>query len=157
MTDIIIIGIGQELRGDDAVGPNIVRIWQDQHPENANLTRVEISPTPGLELLDLLEGADTAIIVDAAQSGAKPGTVHIVGMDQLDSFAAGSGSAHGFGVAETIAIGRQANPASIPETVIIIALETHRMELGQLINLEIRASIPSAVSKLETIVRQHIS
>ena len=123
MKNIIVIGIGQELRGDDAIGPEVVPAWQEQHPRSEERVRVEISPLPGLGLLDLLSGADVAILVDAVQSGAKPGTVHVVGMDQVGSFGAGSGSAHGFGVAETLALGRQADPESIPEAVIRSVLE----------------------------------
>ena len=157
MKEIVVIGIGQELRGDDAVGPEIVRGWKSQHPQSAEHVRVEISPLPGLELLDLFEGADTVILVDAVQSGDKPGTVHIVGMDQLISFEAGSGSVHGFGVAETLALGRQADPESIPETVIVIGVEALQMDLGAPISPEIQASIPVAISELERLIRKYFT
>jgi hydrogenase maturation protease len=133
------------------------QILQKLPVEAASRVRVEISPLPGLELLGLLESAKTAILVDAVQSGAEPGRVHIVGMDQVDSFGAGSGSAHGFGVAETLALGRQADPDSIPETVVIIGIEILQMELGQPISPEVQKSIPEAVSKIEEIAGAHVT
>ncbi|GAB4431638.1 MAG: hypothetical protein Kow002_19860 [Anaerolineales bacterium] len=157
MKNIVVIGIGQELRGDDAIGPEIVRIWREEYPDTAQRVRTEISPLPGLGLLDLLAGAEVAILVDAVQSGAQPGTVHVVGVEDVDSFGAGSRSAHGFGVAETLALGRQADSKSIPEVVTIIGIEVLQMELGQPITPEVQKSIPAAVKQIEEIVRAYIT
>ncbi|MBT3339128.1 MAG: hydrogenase maturation protease [Anaerolineae bacterium] len=151
----IIIGIGQKLRGDDAVGPEVVRAWEKQHPESAKRVRVEISQLPGLELLGLFGDADIAILVDAVQSGAEPGTVHITGLDQVISFEAGSGSVHGFGVAETLALGKQVDPDAIPDEVIIIGIESEQIGLGEDISAGVRASIPEAVRKIEAIIQKN--
>lgn len=154
MKKIVLIGIGQKLRGDDAIGPEVVRAWEEEHAENAEAIRVEISQLPGLELLGLLEGAQTAILVDAVQSGAAPGTVHVASLDQVQSFGAGSGSVHGFGVAETLALGRQVDPDSIPENVIIIGIESRGMGLGEPISPAVRASIPEAVAEIERLTNR---
>ena len=150
---IVLIGIGQELRGDDAAGIEIVREWQQAYPDTARQMRVELSPLPGLGLLDLLEGAQAAILVDAIQSGAEPGTVHIVGLEDVEAFAAGSGSAHGFGVAETLALAKQASPASLPEQIILLGIEIQHMDLGQPLSSAVRASIPQAVLTLEQTIK----
>jgi hydrogenase maturation protease len=150
---IVLIGIGQELRGDDAAGIEIVREWQQAYPDTARQTRVELSPLPGLGLLDLLEGAQTAILVDAVKSDAKPGTVHTVGLEDVEAFAAGSGSAHGFGVAETLALAKQVSPDSLPEQIILLGIEIQHMDLGQPMSSAVRASIPRAVLTLEQTIQ----
>ena len=111
---------------------------------------------PGLELLGLFENANIAILVDAVQSGTEPGTVHISGIEDVVSFGAGSGSVHGFGVAETLALGHQVDPDSIPKTVIIIGIEALQMDVGKPISKEVQASIPDAIAKLEETVQKHI-
>ena len=155
MSEIVIIGIGQELRGDDAIGPVIVREWQNNNQSSDNHLRAEICPLPGLELLDLFEDAHTAILVDAVQSGAKPGTVHITDMNQLVSFGVGSGSVHGFGVAETLALGKQIDPSPIPERLIVIGIEILHLDLGEPISQEVRESIPIAISEIENIIHRY--
>lgn len=155
MKKIVLIGIGQKLRGDDAVGPEVIQAWERQYPESAKHVRVEISQLPGLELLGLFGDAEIAILVDAVQGGDKAGTVHITGLDQVVSFGAGSGSVHGFGVAETLALGQQVDPDAIPEKVIIIGIEAGNMDLGEPISEAVRASIPNAVRKIEEIIQKH--
>ncbi len=155
MNKIIIIGIGQKFRGDDAIGPEVVLAWEKKYPEKAEKLQIKISPLPGLELLGLFEDADTAILVDAVQSGGQAGEIHIVGSEQLVSFGAGSGSVHGFGVAETLALGRLANPEAIPENLIIIGIEAKDLDVGEPISAEVRESIPNAVVKLDEIVSQY--
>ena len=103
---VVIIGIGQSLRGDDAAGVLAVETWQQANPQISQhpAVKVEISPLPGLHLLELLEGNEQAIIVDAVQSGATPGTIHDVRVNDLVSFAFGASSVHGWGVAESLAL-----------------------------------------------------
>jgi hydrogenase maturation protease len=149
MKKIVLIGIGQKLRGDDAIGPAVVAAWEEKYAHQNKNVRVEISQLPGLELLGLLEEADAAILVDAIQSGGKVGRVHVAGLDDLISFGAGSGSVHGFGVAETLALGRKVDPDAIPAQVIIIGIETAQMGLGEPISPEVLASLPLAVEKIQ--------
>ena len=54
------------MRGDDAAGLETVRMWQAQHPDTASRVKVEFSELPGLDILDLLEGVEAAIIVDCS-------------------------------------------------------------------------------------------
>ncbi len=109
---IAVIGIGQSLRGDDAAGLEAVRQWQEKYPETANRpeVRVEASELPGLGLIDLLDDMDAAVIVDAVKSSAKPGTIHRISPDELSAFTSDAQSAHGWGVAETLQLGRELYP-----------------------------------------------
>jgi len=120
---ILVIGIGQSLRGDDAAGLGAVRLWQDKFPISAARVHLELSELPGLGLLDLLEGMDAAIIVDTVHSVAPPGTLHHLGPDDLASFTANAGSAHGWGVAETLQLGRTLYPSLAGCRITLIGIE----------------------------------
>lgn len=146
MKNIVLIGIGQKLRGDDAIGPAAVEAWEEEFSADMPSVRIEISQLPGLELLGLFENADVAILVDAVQSGDEVGTVHIVGLDKLISFGASSKSVHGFGVAETLALGQKVDPKTIPDQVIIIGIEAKQMNIGQGISPEILGKLPEIVT-----------
>src|SRR5512142_676272 len=108
MTKVAVVGIGQGLRGDDAAGLEAVRRWQEKFPETASRpeVRVEMNELPGLALLGLIEDAEAAVLVDAVQSSALPGTIHLLKQEELSAFASHAKTAHGWGVAETLDLGR---------------------------------------------------
>ncbi len=151
---IKVIGIGQSLRGDDAAGLSAVRLWVETCPAQVSHPRVhvELAELPGVGLLNLLEGARSAILVDAVQSGGIPGTVYRLNEDQLESFAHGSASAHGWGVAETLSLGRQLAPASLPVELIMIGIEAAQLDLGETLSPEVGSSLPEVARLIEQFV-----
>ena len=76
---IRILCLGNELVSDDGVGIRVGRVLA-QLPLPAGVT-VEFQLGIGLELMDSLRPAEELIIVDAAQTGAPPGTCHITELD----------------------------------------------------------------------------
>jgi len=151
--NILILGAGQSLRGDDAVGLETVRLWREQFPETARGVRVELSELPGLALLELLDGMDAAILVDAVHSSAPAGTLHRLGPDELASFTPGSGSAHGWGVAETLQLGRSLYPALANCRVTLLGIEAGQVEMGAGLSQAVRETLPDAARLLEQEVR----
>ena len=151
---IKVIGIGQSLRGDDAAGLSAVRLWVDTYPAQVSHphVHVELVELPGVALLNLLEDTRFAILVDAVQSGATPGTIHRLKEDQLESFAHGSASAHGWGVAETLSLGRQLAPASLPVELIVIGIEAGCLALGESLSPEVGSSLPEVARMIEQFV-----
>ena len=154
---LVIIGIGQSLRGDDAVGLSVVQMWQDTHPATAQKVRVELAENPGVGLLNLLEGAAYAVIVDAVQSNAAPGTVHSLQENELAAFVAGSDSAHGWGVAETLKLGRQLYPENLPDQINLIGIEVGQVDLGAGISPEVVAALPKCVALLQKKIGARLS
>ncbi len=149
MTRVAVIGIGQSLRGDDAAGLEAVRRWQEKFPETAGRPEVQIeaSELPGLALLDMLNNFDAAILVDAVQSSAAPGTIHRLSEAELESFTSDSKSAHGWGVAETLRLRKQLTDAKV--NVRIIGIEAEQMELGAGLSKVIEDTIPKVCKALE--------
>ena len=141
---LTVIGIGQTLRGDDAAGVEAVRRWQAAYPATASRkdVTVTLSELPGLALLDQLEGFDSAILVDAVQSSAEPGVIHRLTPDDLDVFGSGSGSAHGWGIAETLKLDRQLNPERDSITIRLIGIEVQQMEMGLLLSSAVEKIMP---------------
>lgn len=153
---IKVIGVGQSLRGDDAAGLIAVRHWLDtcQARHGYPNVHVELSELPGLGLLSLLEGSRFAILVDAMHSNARPGTVQVLNEDQLAAFQPGSGSAHGWGVAETISFGRQLMPSTIPEKIVLIGIQVGQINLGEGLSPEVASAFPKVARLIEQFVRQ---
>jgi len=149
--DIRVIGIGQNLRGDDSAGLKAVEHWISQCPATARLPgiQVELTELPGLELINLLMDVENAIIIDAVRSGAPPGTIHRLSENELHSFAPGSNSAHGWGVAETLQLARQLFPDRLAHRIIIIGIEAGDIALGENLSSPVFASLDHAVVAIE--------
>lgn len=153
MTRIVVIGIGQGLRGDDAAGLEAVHRWEEKFPKTAARpeVRVEASELPGLALIDLLKDVEAAILVDAIQSSAKPGTVHRLSEEELASFTSDSKSAHGWGVAETLRMRSQLTDAKV--NIRIIGIEAEQLELGTGLSKAIEDVMPILCEVIEEEIR----
>jgi hydrogenase maturation protease len=151
---IKIIGIGQSLRGDDAVGLAAVRLWQETYQvRSVHLNvQVELTELPGIGLLGLLEGARVAILVDALHSGARAGSVYVLTENQLETFNNGSRSAHGWGVAETLSLGRKLMPSALPGKLILIGIEAGQLILGERLSPEVESALPEVTRLIEQFV-----
>lgn len=149
---VVLLGTGQSLRGDDAAGLLAVRSWLERHAQTARhpRLRVEILPLAGLALLELVRGADAAIIVDAVHSSAPAGTVHLLSFEQLANFERGAGSAHGWGIAETLALGYQLYPEDMPDEVSLIGIEGENFSPGEPLSNPVRRSMPAVVEIVES-------
>ncbi|MEX2161362.1 MAG: hydrogenase maturation protease [Anaerolineales bacterium] len=151
---LLVIGLGQEIRGDDAVGLETVRLWQAEYPETARRTDlvVESAPLPGLSLLSFLECAEAAILVDAMQSGAPAGTVRVLERDDLAGFGGDAQSAHGWGVAETLAMAETLYKEKMPQRLVLLAVEAGNMDLGKPMSTMVKAALPSVAKQLQALV-----
>jgi hydrogenase maturation protease len=151
---ITIIGIGQSLRGDDAAGLEAVQLWQETHPQTAERVRVEVSELPGLALLDLLTDADAAILVDAVQAASPAGTLIRIGPEELASFTPDAQSAHGWGVAETLQLGRSLYPHLMQVRVLLIGIVGENFAMGAVLSPEVQKALAGAVEQIEAEVQK---
>ncbi len=100
---LCILGIGSP-SGDDQAGWLVIdalAAWVDlaQRPD----LRIEKLDRPGAALVERLHDADHAILIDAMQSGATPGTLHHLREGEWAGYRGGL-SSHGFGVFDALAL-----------------------------------------------------
>jgi hydrogenase maturation protease len=115
----LIIGIGNEYRGDDAVGLIVARRLKERLADSAIV--IEQSGD-GAALIEAWRGAETVIIIDAMLSGAAPGTTRRLDADTRpipkSYFRC---STHAFGVAEAIELARALG--NIPQRLVVYGIE----------------------------------
>ncbi len=146
---IAVIGLGQSMRGDDDAGLEAVRLWQQQFPESAGQVSVELSELPGLGLLDLLEGLEAAVLVDALHSPGRPGRLLCLRSDDLAAFTPDAQSAHGWGVAETLSLGLSLYPALRECRISLIGIAGSQFGLGAPLSPGVRAGLGQAAALIE--------
>jgi hydrogenase maturation protease len=154
--NILILGIGQSMRGDDAAGLEAVRAWRRQYPDSAAQVRVELCELPGLALLDLLEGMDAAVLVDAVRASELPGTILRLRPDELESFTSESGSAHGWGVAETLKLGQRMYAWVENCRITLVGIVGKDFSVGAELSPEVRKAIASAADLVEREIQNEI-
>jgi hydrogenase 3 maturation protease len=76
---VVVCGIGNRIRGDDAIGPMVIDSLQDKGDENILLLSCESVPESFLgRIVDFRP--DKVILIDAVDFGREPGTVDRVDM-----------------------------------------------------------------------------
>ncbi len=141
-----VIGVGNEWRGDDAVGLLVARrLKADQLP------RVQIAESRATmtAVREAWKDAAGVIVVDAVVCGGPPGAIY-----RFDAHGAGvpvqlsrSLSSHGWGVAEALALGNVFQ--ELPPWLIIYGIEGKNFGPGQEVSQEVAAAIPEAVRRIQ--------
>jgi hydrogenase maturation protease len=104
--ETLVIGIGQPLGGDDAVG---LAVAERLRTEGIQAWTV----TDGAELATALAGAERAVIIDAVAGGGPAGSVlHLRGDELCGLAGAVPVSSHGLSVADAVALARALGGAS---------------------------------------------
>ena len=116
-------------------------------PLLAGRSDVEVSEDywGGLRLMERMIGFDRAIIIDAMQSGAPPGTVHCLGPDSISTQR--SASAHDVNLPTALEFGRTAG-VSLPknEDILLVGIEAEDiLTFSERCTPAVEASIPLAV------------
>jgi hydrogenase maturation protease len=122
MTPVIVIGVGSPF-GVDRLGWDIIHLLNERDDLREliddKLTLLT-SDRPGTKLIEIMKGADKAIIIDIIQSGMEPGSVVHLNEDDVQN-APQQVSVHGFGVADVIMLGDKMG--DLPPHLSIIGLE----------------------------------
>jgi len=99
----------------------------------------------GLRLMERMIGFDRAVIIDAIQTGAAPGTIHVLSPDDVPTQR--SASVHDLNLPTALALGRQAG-AHLPdsEDILLIGIEAADvLTFDECLSPEVEAALPHAV------------
>ncbi len=147
-SDILIIGIGNEYRGDDAAGLLAARKLR-----NYDLKGIEVIENngDGAELINKWTGRKKVILIDAVQSGSKPGTIHEFSApgsilpSELFKF-----STHLFSVPQAIYL--SASLGNLPQELTIYGIEASSFESGTTITAEVEIAVNNIVHLVSKII-----
>jgi hydrogenase maturation protease len=137
-----VIGLGNELRGDDAVGLAVARAVRAHGAADV----VELEGEP-LRLLDLWACAARAVVVDAVRGTGPPGTVTT--FDAAAGplpFAFFATSTHNLSLGEAIELARTVG--SLPPATTVVAVEAASFATGAPLSAAVAAAVPCAVEEV---------
>ena len=138
---LLVIGIGNRFRRDDGAGPVIA----DRLSEHG-IETVELGGD-GTELMQAWENGDHVILIDAALSGAAPGTIHH--FDPI-STEVPTGlfhySSHQFSVAEAIEMARVLG--RLPPRMVVYGIEGKDFSYGEEFSPEVAQALDSVTQAI---------
>lgn len=145
--DTLIIGCGNLLRGDDAVGPILVRIIYDMGLPPG--VRLADGGTAGMDVAFNMRGADHVIIVDACCTDSEPGTLYKVPGQELENLPPLTGiNLHAFRWDHALAFGRWLLKDEYPPKVTVYLIEAGSLEHGADLTPPIRATMERLARQL---------
>jgi hydrogenase maturation protease len=141
-----VIGCGNPQAGDDALGILAVRAARERLPEHVDVVEAGVA----VRLLDLLDGVDLVVIVDAVRSddpGIPNGTLvrAEASPSGLPAEIRGSMSSHGVGVADAVGLAAALGP--LPP-ITFLGLEADGMESGRGLSIAVAAALPVLVEAI---------
>ena len=140
----LIIGIGNPDRGDDAAGRVVAAKLKARVPRDVRAIESDGEATA---LLARFSEADEVILVDAAMSGAAPGTIGC--FDAHDAPLPASRvavSSHGFGLAAAIELARLLG--QLPRRCVVYTIEGRSFALGEGFSPGVDAAIEAIVARI---------
>jgi len=148
MTKTLVMGLGNEILADDAVGVLVARQLKDELAGRADVISCAMH---GLALLELFIGYDRAILIDAIQTGKNPpGTITELRGEDLDKVYAPS--PHYAGVPEMLELAEQLE-LDFPNEFLIFAVEVEDMRtIGGPVTPAVAAAIPAVCERVKAAV-----
>lgn len=150
MVRTIVVGIGNPILGDDAVGIHVVRELR-MDPVGKDLV-IEEAYTGGLNLLDMIVGYDRAILVDSI-SDPKKRIGQVMVMDPAKIPSAHSTNPHDVSFPEALEMARKIEGYKIPESIKLVAINIERcVDFSTDLSEDVKKAIPKALEKVKEIL-----
>ena len=147
MGSSLIVCIGNELVADDAVGHALYQCLTEESLSNE--IRLCLLGVGGMAVVDELEGEDRLIVVDAVQFGSAPGTVHVLGWDQIPTSGMRPVSGHGIGIREALQVCRKLYPEKGVSEAWLVGVEGECFNrVGAGLSPAVKNALPQAVARI---------
>lgn len=134
----LVIGLGNPLMGDDGIGlaalEEMVASWDVGGVELVD------GGTWGMNLLPLIESADTVILLDAIHLGRAPGTVIELDGDAVPRRLAAKLSPHQIDLGEVLALA--ALRETLPRRLVAIGIQPAEVEMSTALSPAVAAAMP---------------
>lgn len=144
---ILIIGCGNLLRGDDSVGPILIRhLWELGLPEGVFCVD---GGTAGMDVAFQMCGKNKVIIIDACKTGEEVGTVFKVPGEELENLPPLTDiHTHNFRWDNALAFGRWLLKDEYPKDITVYLIEGENFEFGEVLTPKIKETMVNLAVKL---------
>lgn len=151
MSGILILGVGNLLAGDDAVGLRVAEALtgDDRLPSG---TEVRVAGTDLLRHVDAMRGRRLVVVIDAILGEQPLGTLQAFDGD-LTSLESHQGHAHHLSVAQALSLLRSVTPDLDGVAVIVAGVTIHEARTAPGLTAALEARIPALADEVLALVR----
>lgn len=136
----VVIGLGNEHRRDDGIGPAVAAALAADRPPGVRVLCCAVEPTA---ILDAWDGAELAVMIDAVGGpDVVPGRVRRCAIGELAD--PGALSSHDLNLAQTYELARVLGRA--PERVVVVSVDAADTGHGAGLSAAVAEAVPQAVS-----------
>ncbi len=144
---ILVVGIGNPSRGDDALGLlALARLAELALPQVGLLTDFQLAPEHALDLIE----RELVVFVDATMQGDAPFRLERVTPEHDDSI-----SSHSLSPAAVLDTFKHVTGLPVPEAY-VLAIRGYRFELGAPVSARAAANLEAAMPVLLERLRTHV-
>jgi hydrogenase maturation protease len=155
----LVLGLGNELYGDDAVGIHVIRKLRENFKKVNDTAKwldnihLEECSLLGLALLEVIVDYDSLVIIDTIKK-EKPTTGKIHLLEEKDLRYIPGPSPHYISIPQSIELGKKLG-LNVPSRIKIIAVEAKNLyNLGEGLTNEMKKSIPAIVKEVNKVLRE---
>jgi hydrogenase maturation protease len=116
---VVVIGVGNEFRRDDGIGPEVLSRLRGQAADHVHLMVCDGDP---VAMIEAWTGASLAVVIDAVVADPPvPGRLHRIALDRAGLADGRPVSSHGLGLGATVSLAQALG--RMPGRLIIHAVE----------------------------------
>jgi len=146
--NILVVGIGNYLMGDDGLGIHVIKKLQDEKlPDNVELVD---GGTKGLNLMNYFENKQLAIIIDAINMEKKPGELIIIEGENVNKFFKIKYSVHEIGLVDLFDSLMLLD--MLPEKIFLIGLQPWKIALQTELSEPLEKNLHLVINKVKEII-----
>jgi hydrogenase maturation protease len=150
----VVIGIGNEYRRDDGLGPAVVARLGELRATDRWLSTVDLAVSDGepTRLLDLWTGAELAVVVDAVRDGEDHGghRYELVLDELADLPGEPTASSHAVSLGSTVELGKELG--RLPRRLVVLAVGGGEFGFGTGLTPEVAATVQPLVDRVRELV-----
>jgi hydrogenase 3 maturation protease len=148
---IAIVGIGNELRGDDAAGMLVVRALDMRVATLMSLRIIEGGHAPENATANLRKFApDLVLLIDAADMGKEAGSIALIPMEQIDGMSANTHSLPLSMLARYLTL-------ELNCEVALLGIQPKSVEMGEPVSDEVNQAVSDIAEEISTLCSECFS
>jgi hydrogenase 3 maturation protease len=144
----VILGIGNDLKADDGIGPHIITQLENQTPTQIELLNVGTVPENFISLL-IEKQPEFILLLDAALMQAEPGTIRLIDKDNIGGIAF---SSHQLPLTFFI----EYLESNITTTILVLGIQPLTDEFAQPISEPVQTAANQIITTLTQIFRETV-
>lgn len=137
---LVVLGIGNSLRGDDALGLEILKLLRGKVPRSVKLIESGTMPENFTDEVKLLKPSHV-LLIDATSSNAEPGVVRLVRPEDIDGLVV---SAH----ALPLSMFAEVVQKSVEAKVLLLGVQPKIVEFAEGLTPEVEKAVEKVAEKL---------